>query len=137
MHIHSLFTVFFLPIANSLGLSHAQTALPFALARAESGITGPIAGWLIDKYGVKPLMFTGTIFTGIGYILLARTNSFLTFLLVYVFVISLVAGNTYDAFEGGRIKFLLEPTIYIFLFVQAFFGLKYIFQRLSNQSEKS
>jgi hypothetical protein len=56
---------------------------------------------------------------------------------LYVFVISLVAGNTYDAFEGGRIKFLLEPTIYIFLFVQSFFGLKYIFQRLSNRLEKS
>ena len=87
------FTVFFLPIANSLGLSHAQAALPFALARAESGITGPIAGWLIDKYGVKPLMFIGTILTGIGYILLARTNSFLTFLLVYIFVISLGAST--------------------------------------------
>ena len=46
---------------------------------------------------------------------------------LYVFVITLVAGNTYDSFEGGRLKFLLEPIIYIFLFVQAYLGVKYIY----------
>ena len=42
-------------------LSRAQTALPFSLSRAEGGIIGPITGWLIDRFGVKPLMFFGTI----------------------------------------------------------------------------
>ena len=45
---------------------------------------------------------------------------------MYVFVITLV-GNNYDAFEGGRLKFLLEPPIYILIVVQAFFGLKYMY----------
>ena len=53
------FTVFFIPLSQSLGLTSAQTAIPFALSRAENGILGPITGWLLDKYGVKKLMLIG------------------------------------------------------------------------------
>ena len=60
------FTVFFIPLSQSLGLTSAQTAIPFALSRAENGILGPITGWLLDKYGVKKLMLIGTFVTGIG-----------------------------------------------------------------------
>lgn len=83
------FTVFFLPVSQGLGLSSAQTALPFALSRAEGGLVGPITGWLIDRYGVRPLMFGGTVLTGIGYLWLAQTNTYLAFVLVYLFVVSL------------------------------------------------
>ena len=89
------FTVLFLPIADSLGLSRAQTALAFSLSRAENGILGPVTGWLIDKYGPRPLMFVGTILVGIGYILLSRTTSYRDFVLVYIFVISLGASTSF------------------------------------------
>jgi hypothetical protein len=46
---------------------------------------------------------------------------------LYIFLVTLVFGSTYDAFEGGRLKFLLEPSIYIFIFVQAYLGVKYIY----------
>lgn len=83
------FTVFFLPVSQGLNLSSAQTALPFALARAEGGLVGPLTGWMIDKFGVRPLMLIGTIITGVGYILLSRTSTYLAFVLVYLFVVSL------------------------------------------------
>ncbi|MBI4219664.1 MAG: MFS transporter [Chloroflexi bacterium] len=89
------FTVFFLPVARTLGLSHAATSVPFALARAENGVLGPITGWLIDRVGVKPLMLIGTAVVGIGYIGLSRTNSYLSFLLVYLFVISIGASTAF------------------------------------------
>jgi MFS family permease len=82
-------TVFFLPVSQGLGLSSAQTALPFALSRAEGGLVGPITGWMIDRFGVRPLMLIGTICTGIGYILLSKTSTYLAFVLVYLFVVSL------------------------------------------------
>ena len=44
----------------------------------------------------------------------------------YVFSITLL-GNNYDAFEGGRLKFLLEPAIYVFIVVQVFYALRYIY----------
>lgn len=89
------FTVFFLPVAQTLGLSHAATAVPFALARAENGVLGPITGWLIDRMGVRPLMLAGTIVVGIGYIALSQTNSYLSFVLVYLFVISIGASTAF------------------------------------------
>ncbi len=83
------FTVFFLPVSQGLGLSSAQTALPFALSRAEGGLVGPFTGWLIDKFGVRPLMLIGTVVTGIGYLWLSQTSTYLSFVLVYLFVLSL------------------------------------------------
>lgn len=87
------FTVLFLPVSETLGLTRAQTALAFSLSRAENGILGPLTGWAIDKFGPRPLMFAGTILVGIGYILLSRTGSYRDFVLVYIFVISLGAST--------------------------------------------
>jgi MFS family permease len=89
------FTVFFIPISQTLGLSAAQTAIPFALSRAESGLMGPITGWLFDKYGVKRLMIIGTIMSGVGYILLAQTSTFFAFVFVYLFVISIGSSTSF------------------------------------------
>jgi len=44
---------------------------------------------------------------------------------LYVFSVTLL-GNTYDAFEGGRLKFLLEPAIFIFIVIQVFHAVRYI-----------
>ncbi len=89
------FTVFFIPISQSLGLSTAQTAMPFALSRVENGLVGPITGWLLDRYGVRRLMIAGTLVTGIGYILLSQTSTFFSFLLVYVFIVSLGSSTSF------------------------------------------
>ena len=69
--------------------------MPFALSRAENGLLGPLTGWLIDRYGVRRLLFIGTIMTGVGYIWLAQTNTFLAFLLVYLFVISIGSSSSF------------------------------------------
>ena len=45
---------------------------------------------------------------------------------LYVFAVTML-GNSYDAFEGGRLKFLLEPVIFIFIVVQAFAGVRYLY----------
>jgi hypothetical protein len=54
---------------------------------------------------------------------------------LYVFGITLM-GNNYDAFEGGRLKFLLEPTIYIFIYVQFVLALKFIYSRFRKLNIK-
>lgn len=89
------FTVLFIPINQSLGLTNAQTAMPFALSRAENGLMGPITGWLLDRYGVRRLMLIGTIFTGVGYILLAQTSTFWAFVFVYLFVVSVGSSTSF------------------------------------------
>ena len=88
LHIYG-FSVFFLPLSQDLGLSRTTTSLAFSLARAEGAIEGPVAGYLIDRFGPRPVMVTAVIMSGLGYMLLSGVDSFLTFLLVYMGVISL------------------------------------------------
>jgi sugar phosphate permease len=95
------FTVFFLPVTQDLGLTRASTSLAFSLARAEGSLAAPVVGYLIDRYGPKPMMFTAALLAGIGYILFSWVNSYATFLIVYLGVISL-------AFTAG---FVHAPTV--------------------------
>ena len=83
------FTVYFLPISRDLGLSRAATSLAFSLARAEGAIEGPVVGYLVDRFGSRPIIATAALFAGVGYILLSWVNSYPSFLVVYLGVISL------------------------------------------------
>jgi sugar phosphate permease len=95
------FTIFFLPITNELGLSRAATSLVFSLARAEGAIEGPLAGYVIDRYGPRPMMLAGIIMSGLGYMLLSTVHSYTAFLIVYLGIISL-------AFSAG---FMHSPMV--------------------------
>ncbi|HZA57195.1 MAG TPA: MFS transporter [Candidatus Udaeobacter sp.] len=88
--LHSFgFTVFFLPLSQDLNLNRTSTSLAFSLARAEGAIEGPIVGHLLDRYGPKPIMLAAALLMGVGYLLLSQVNSYATFLIVYLGVISL------------------------------------------------
>ncbi|SVC19992.1 uncharacterized protein METZ01_LOCUS272846, partial [marine metagenome] len=82
----------------ALNLSSASTSLIFSLSRAEGAVEGPIAGYLIDKFGPRIMLTIGAIIVAIGYILLSQVNSFLWFLTIYLGIISL-AFNA--AFSGS------------------------------------
>lgn len=84
------FTVFFLPVSQDLGLTRASTSLAFSLARAEGSLAAPLIGYLLDRYGPKPLMLAATTLAGVGYLLFSFVYSYTTFLIVYLGVISLV-----------------------------------------------
>ena len=83
------FTVFFLPVSQDLELNRAQTSLAFSLARAEGAIEAPVIGYLVDRFGPRPLMVTAALLAGVGYIALSWVNSYTAFLMVYLGLISL------------------------------------------------
>jgi MFS family permease len=88
--LHSFgFTVFFLPLSQDLNLNRTSTSLAFSLARAEGAIEGPIVGHLLDRYGPKPIMLAAVLLMGTGYLLLSQVDSYVTFLIVYLGIISL------------------------------------------------
>ena len=87
------FTVFVPFIRDSLGISQAQTNLIFSIARAEGGLEGPVAGWLIDRFGNRKLLIPAILWAVAGYLVLSQfVDSFLTFSLVYLLMVSL--GNS-------------------------------------------
>ena len=90
------FSVFFLPIKTALNLSSASTSLIFSLSRAEGAVEGPIAGYLIDKFGPRIMLTIGAFIVAIGYILLSQVNSFLWFLTIYLGIISLAFNATFS-----------------------------------------
>ncbi|MEE9202249.1 MAG: MFS transporter, partial [Dehalococcoidia bacterium] len=83
------FTVFFLPVSRDLGLSYALTSLVMSQARAEGAFLGPLAGWLINRFGSRTMLLIGTALAGVGYLLLATAQGFVSFLVIYLLVISL------------------------------------------------
>src|SRR5262245_30045389 len=51
--INKGFPVFVAPVREGFGASNAAVALIFSLARAQSGPTGLLAGWFIDRFGPR------------------------------------------------------------------------------------
>ncbi len=80
--------VYFLPVMRDLGLSRAALSLAFTLRSLESGLDGPLTGYLVDRFGPRLMMLGGVTVAGIGFILLAKTHSYATFLLVFLGLLS-------------------------------------------------
>ena len=90
------FGVFYLPLLNELGTTRAALGGVIGLARLEGGLIAPIAGWLIDKFGPRKLLYIGLSTVGICFLLL----SVITKLWMLYVVFMLIA--TGSSFGGGR-----------------------------------
>jgi len=88
MGIYS-FGVFFKPMMNEFGWSRALTAGAFSMRNIEGGVTSPLVGWAVDKYGSRPVIFIGAIILGSGFMLMFFVNSILSLYLVYGIIISI------------------------------------------------
>ena len=87
--LYQSFTVFFLPLKRDLGVSSAAISLLYGAARLEGGFEGPVVGYLIDRLGARTLIIIGASMAGVGLILLATVHSYLSFFLIYIFIVSL------------------------------------------------
>ncbi len=83
------FTLYVLPISKELGVGVAAIALAEMLGRMEGGLQGPLMGWLNDRFGPRAIMIFGGIASGVGFILLSATQSYVYFVLVFVGLLSL------------------------------------------------
>jgi MFS family permease len=82
------FPVFVAPVRDGFGTSNAAVSLIFSLARAESGPTGPMAGWFIDRFGPRLALFVGALMSGGGFLALGYTTSLWAFACVYLLVVT-------------------------------------------------
>ena len=71
---------------DEFGWSATVVSIAFALTRVESGLLGPLQGWMADRYGPRAVLSVGNLMFGIGLMLLSQVNSLLTFFLVFAFI---------------------------------------------------
>ena len=64
--------------------------IAFMITRIESGVLGPIQGWLIDRFGPQTMMRLGILSTTIGLVAFSQLNSQATFIGFY-FVVAIGA----------------------------------------------
>jgi sugar phosphate permease len=90
------FGVYYVPLLHELGASRAALGGVIGLARLEGGLIAPIAGWLIDRYGPRRLLYIGISVMGLCFILLSRITS-----LWMLYVVFMVIASA-SSFGGGR-----------------------------------
>ena len=86
--ISSGFPIFFGPFRRDLGTSYTSMSLIFSLARAEGGMGSPLVGWIVDKFGSRPMILFGGLTAGVGLILMSRADSYWQLVLIFVGVVS-------------------------------------------------
>src|SRR5262245_59315050 len=75
-------------LREEFGWSKSMLSAAFAMSRAESGILGPVQGWLTDRFGPRALIRVGMGIFGVGFLLFSRIDGpvvfFLTFFMMAV-----------------------------------------------------
>jgi MFS family permease len=74
------FGAYFVRLQAEFGWSRAS------LLRVESGLLGPIQGWLIERFGAKVVLAIGLVIFAAGMMILSTINSLLTFYLAFVVI---------------------------------------------------
>jgi sugar phosphate permease len=70
-------------LREEFGWSKTLLSAAFAMARAESGILGPIQGWLTDRFGSKALIRAGMVIFAVGFMLFSQIRSPATFIATF------------------------------------------------------
>ena len=88
------FTAFIEPLVREFGWSYAQVSFAASLRGIEAGIFYPVAGFLVDRFGPRRVIFCGTIVAGIALILLSFTQSLVMFYGAFVLLAIGTSGCT-------------------------------------------
>lgn len=73
-------------LQDEFGWSKALVAGAFALTRIESGILGPLQGWLADKYGPRAVLRVGIFLFALGFMLFSQVETLLGFYLTFAVI---------------------------------------------------
>jgi MFS family permease len=81
--VHGVSTLV-LPLEREFGWSRSAITGAFSLARVESGVLGPLSGWLTDRIGPRKMMIGGALLTAGGYFLLAHVTTLPMLYIVFI-----------------------------------------------------
>jgi MFS family permease len=73
-------------LQGDYGWSKTVFSGAYALQQVESGILGPLQGWMIDRFGPRTVMRAGIVLFALGFMLFGRLDSVLTFYLTFLLI---------------------------------------------------
>lgn len=82
-------------MANEFSWTRAQTAAAMTISLMVGGLTAPIVGRLIDRYGSRTIMAICAILAGLGYVMMSRVSSLWQYYLWYGLVVGLAMSGSY------------------------------------------
>ena len=85
------FGFYFLPIQSQFNWSSTAMSGAVSLSRLESGLLGPLEGYLIQRYGPQRVMLVGYLVFAAGFALLSQSNHIVIFYLA-ILVMALGSG---------------------------------------------
>ncbi|MCP5029578.1 MAG: MFS transporter [Actinomycetia bacterium] len=88
--IQHAFTNYSVLLRKEFGWSTTLLAAAFAMTRLESGLLGPIQGWLLDRFGPRQVMRVGAVLFGVGLMLFSTLQNPVQFF-AYYFIIAVGA----------------------------------------------
>lgn len=77
-------SVWAVALERQFGWSRAQLGIALTLTRVESGIIGPIEGYLVDRVGTRRMVLIGLAILGGAYLFFSQINSLWTFYVAYI-----------------------------------------------------
>ncbi len=95
------FGVLYVPLLKALGTTRAALGGVIGLSRVEGGLIAPIAGWLIDRYGPRRLLFLGLTVMGLGFLALSRITALWQLYAVFLF---LAAGSSFGSLRPVQVS---------------------------------
>lgn len=84
--IFQLYGAYVVLLEREFGWTKTALSAVYSLFRVESGLIGPPQGWLLDRYGSRPVMRAGMVFVGAGFIALSQVDRLLTFFLSFALI---------------------------------------------------
>ena len=72
-----------LPLEEEFGASRAQISLMATAGSLAIALTGPLGGWLMDRYGPRRVMFVSLIFAVSGYLMLAGAQALWQVIIIF------------------------------------------------------
>lgn len=93
--VFNSFSLFASQLQSEYGWSNGVLGGAFALNRAESGLLGPLQGWMTDKWGPRVVLRIGAAIMALGLLLFATLDSIAEF---YGFYLLIALGSSLAGF---------------------------------------
>jgi len=80
------FSLFVKPLEADMGWSRGSVMAAFTAFYLLVGVASPFVGRLVDRYGVRRVIFAGAVVAGVGFVLLSMMGSLWQFYVSYSIV---------------------------------------------------